>query len=208
VLGNAQIQEVRSASLAVLAEQAAAVTSAWAEIFVLAVTRTHQRVTNVQKDGISLQKAKEVASLAFQENSKTLQARKNAKSARLTLLPTKQSSSRVFHALVESLPMKWAVRHARRALLEKLVMIVIRASLASFVRVLTIKPQYVTTARQDTTKETLYKRRAFHAFLASTTTSEPSPAVSGVKQALFLARRTGARRANLVQKVERQEQAA
>jgi len=165
-------------------------------------------VTSVQQDGISLTKAKEVASHVFQENTKTLQARTNVKIARLALLPTKQSSSRVRHALVESLLIKKAVRHAHRVLLEKLVTIVIRALLASFVRVLTIKPQFVTTARQDTTNQTLNKRRASPAFLVNTTTSQPSPVVSRVLRTPFRARRTGALPATLVHKVERQQQAA
>lgn len=76
-LGNDQRQEVRAVSRVVLAELESRVIHAQAESFVLAVTTTHQRVTSVQKDGISPTMNKEAASLAFQVNFKTRQERKN-----------------------------------------------------------------------------------------------------------------------------------
>ena len=76
-MGNNQRQEVRAVSLVALAELEARVIHAQAESFVLAVTTMRQRVTSVQKDGISPTMNKEAASLAFQVNFKTRQERKN-----------------------------------------------------------------------------------------------------------------------------------
>ena len=83
---------------------------------------------------------------------------------------------------VENLRIKKVARHARHALLEKQVTIVTRAHLASIVPVPTIKPQFVVTAQQDITRETLNKHRASHAFLVSTTIKQRSLAASYAQQ--------------------------
>jgi hypothetical protein len=76
-LARSHQQEAPAASLVALAELVARVIHARAECFVLAVTTMRQRVTSVQKDGISPTMNKEAASLAFQVNFKTRQERKN-----------------------------------------------------------------------------------------------------------------------------------
>ena len=109
---------------------------------------------------------------------------------------------------VGNLRIKNVAQHARRALLEKQVIIVTRAHLASIVRVPINKPQFVVTVRQDITRETLNKHRASHAFLVSTTIKKRSLAASYAQQTPFLMQRTGVRSATLALRVERQQQGA
>ena len=109
---------------------------------------------------------------------------------------------------VESLLIKKVARHARHALLEKQVTVVIRAQLGSIVRVPMNRPEFVVTAQQDITREPFNKRRACHAFLVSTTIKQGSLAASYAQQTLSLVQRTGVRSATLALRVERLQQAA